>query len=79
MRALRALGVDPASITRLLAARATVADTLALQLEAVELRLRTLQRQRAVLRAALRTLVRRAREGGDPGDRLEPVSPLPRG
>jgi DNA-binding transcriptional MerR regulator len=53
VRALRELGVDLASIARLLEARASVADTLALQLDAVELRLRTLQRQRAVLRAAV--------------------------
>jgi DNA-binding transcriptional MerR regulator len=53
VRALRDLDVDLASIARLLEAHTSVADTLALQLEAVEVRLRTLQRQRAVLRAAV--------------------------
>jgi DNA-binding transcriptional MerR regulator len=62
VRSLRDIGVDLATIARLLADRSTVSDTLTLQLDATEVAIRALQRQRAVLRAA----VRAARErGGD--------------
>jgi DNA-binding transcriptional MerR regulator len=53
VRTLRDVGVDLASIRRLLESDAGAAETLAVQLDAVELGIRTLRRRRAVLRAAL--------------------------
>lgn len=53
IRALRDLGVDLPTIAGLIHERGSVADALALQLEAVEATLRTARRQRTLLRAAL--------------------------
>jgi DNA-binding transcriptional MerR regulator len=54
IRTLRAIGFDVPTITRLLRDEVRPVDAVQLQLEAVEVQLRTLQRQRAVIRAALR-------------------------
>ena len=54
IRTLRASGFDVPTITRLLRDEVRPVDAVQLQLEAVEVQLRTLQRQRAVIRAALR-------------------------
>jgi DNA-binding transcriptional MerR regulator len=59
-RTLRELGLDLATVRHLLECRVTLADVLCLHLEAVETRLRSLQRIRAVLRAVL--------ERGDPAE-----------
>jgi DNA-binding transcriptional MerR regulator len=54
IRTLRAIGFDVPTITRLLRDEVRPVDAVQLQLEAVEVQMRTLQRQRAVIRAALR-------------------------
>ena len=54
IRTLREVGVDLPTIIDLLKSRVSIAEALSLQLEAVELELRTLRRRRALLKAALR-------------------------
>jgi DNA-binding transcriptional MerR regulator len=53
IRALREIGLDLPTIIDLLGDKVPVAETLAVQLEAIELTLRTARRQRAVLKAAI--------------------------
>src|SRR5215217_1454927 len=53
IRTLRAIGFDVPTITRLLRDEVRPVDAVQLQLEAVEVQMRTLQLQRAVIRAAL--------------------------
>ncbi|CAA9582069.1 MAG: hypothetical protein AVDCRST_MAG18-3294 [uncultured Thermomicrobiales bacterium] len=53
IRALREIGLDLPTIIDLLGDKVPVAETLAVQLESIELTLRTARRQRAVLKAAI--------------------------